>query len=144
MGKNIINRFEQKDFYLSNFYPIKVEYNGIIYLNSEAAFQAQKTINQRERRDFSILDPTRAKNLGRKINLREDWEEVKDQIMYEIVKEKFLQNVYIKKKLLGTGDAILIEGNTWGDTYWGQVNGKGQNKLGKILMKIRSELKEEK
>ena len=71
----------------------------------------------------------------------EDWEEVKDQIMYEICLAKFTQNEELKEKLLATGNEELVEGNTWHDTYWGVCNRRGKNKLGKILMRVRSELK---
>lgn len=64
--------------------------------------------------------------------------------MYEIVKAKFLQNKEIKEKLLLTGNEELIEGNTWGDRIWGTVNGVGENRLGKILMQVREELKHKK
>ena len=63
--------------------------------------------------------------------------------MYQIVKCKFEQNEDLKIKLLNTGNSELIEGNTWGDKIWGKVNGVGQNNLGKILMRIRKELKED-
>lgn len=72
-----------------------------------------------------------------------DWEEVKDKVMYEIVLAKFTQNPDLKEKLLATGDEHLEEGNTWGDTTWGTVNGIGENRLGIILMKVRKELQEE-
>ena len=75
--------------------------------------------------------------------LRGDWEEVKDNIMYEICKAKFTQNEDLKEKLLATGNDILEEGNTWGDRVWGTVNGVGENRLGKILMRVREELRNE-
>lgn len=67
---------------------------------------------------------------------------MKDGIMEEIVRAKFTQNQELKAQLLSTGDAILIEGNTWNDRYWGVDvrSGVGKNHLGKILMKIRLEL----
>ena len=61
--------------------------------------------------------------------------------MYELCYQKFSENEVLKDKLLETGDAILIEGNRYHDTYWGMVDGVGENKLGKILMRIREELK---
>lgn len=88
-------------------------------------------------------NPSEAKAAGRKIDLRSDWEEVKSQIMYEIVQAKFNQNPDLKEKLLATGDEHLEEGNTWGDTTWGTVNGIGENRLARILMKVRKELQEE-
>ena len=69
-------------------------------------------------------------------------EEVKDKVMYEIVLAKFTQNPDLKEKLLATGDEHLEEGNTWGDTIWGTVDGVGENRLGKILMRVRDELNE--
>ena len=94
-----------------------------------------------QRKNFLGLDPSSAKRKGRRVKLRDDWEEVKDQIMYEIVLNKFSQNEELRKKLIATGDEYLEEGNTWHDTYWGVCNGKGKNKLGKILMQVREELK---
>ena len=94
-----------------------------------------------QRKNFLGLDPSSAKRKGRRVKLRDDWEEVKDQIMYEIVLNKFSQNEELRKKLIATGDEYLTEGNTWHDTYWGVCNGKGKNKLGKILMQVREELK---
>lgn len=88
-----------------------------------------------------MLDPSSAKRKGRHVQLRHDWEKVKFDIMYEICKAKFSQNAELKDKLLATGDEYLEEGNTWGDRIWGTVNGKGQNNLGKILMRVREELR---
>lgn len=64
--------------------------------------------------------------------------------MYEICLAKFTQHEFLKEALLATGDSELIEGNTWRDYFWGVCNGKGQNKLGKILMRIRAELRNQK
>ena len=139
----VIDSFRGQYFFLSNFCEVPVIYDGITYLNNEAAFQAQKTINKEERIDFSMLNPSQAKRMGRRVSLRPDWEEVKFDIMYEICKAKFTQNQSYKENLLKTGDAELIEGNDWGDKIWGQVNGIGENHLGKILMRIREELKNE-
>jgi len=60
--------------------------------------------------------------------------------MTDLVRQKF-SNPQLAKQLLDTKDFELIEGNTWGDTFWGVCSGKGQNNLGKILMQIRNELK---
>ena len=93
-----------------------------------------------------MMTPRSAKKFGRKVELRPDWEEVKDQIMEEIVYAKFSQNKYILRKLIATKDEMIIEKNDWGDTYWGVCKFKevGENKLGKILMKIRKQFQEEK
>lgn len=137
----MINEFRDKYYFLSNFYNVKVEYLGNTYLNNESAFQAQKTYKPEERLQFSNLNPSESKRLGRRIKLRPDWEEIKFDVMYEICQAKFTQNKDLKEKLLATGEEVLEEGNTWGDRIWGTVNGKGQNNLGKILMRIREELK---
>lgn len=138
-----ILKFDGNYYFLSNFYPVEVEYEGITYKNSEAAFQAMKVIDVKERYAFKDLSPSKAKWLGRRVKLRPDWEDIKDQIMYEIVKSKFSNNMRLKKMLSDTGNSYLEEGNTWRDTYWGTVNRKGQNKLGQILMKVREELSNE-
>ena len=138
-----IDNFREEYFFLSNFYPSKVKYDGIEYLNSEAAFQAQKCSRRSDRLEFENLNPSEAKRLGRKVKIREDWEIVKLDIMRNIIREKFNQNPDITLKLIETGDNYLEEGNTWGDIIWGVCNGKGKNLLGKILMEIREEIKEE-
>lgn len=124
--------------FLSNFYEVPVQYNGLLFRSSEAAFQAQKCPERAN--EFLNLSPDEAKRMGRKINIRSDWESVKDIVMYEIVLAKFSQNEALKKKLIDTGDAFLAEENWWGDKYWGTVNGVGRNQLGKTLMKVRMEL----
>ena len=138
----MIDRFTDEYFFLSNFYDSKVTYDGITYLNNEAAFQAMKTLDEDERRKFALLDPDAAKKAGRKVSLRADWEDVKTDLMYEICKAKFTQNEDLAQKLSATGHEELVEGNSWGDRIWGKVNGLGENRLGIILMKIREELRQ--
>ena len=137
--ENCINKFRDDYYFLSNFYECNITYNGVTYRNNEAAFQAQKDIKRSE--EFANLSPASAKRLGRKVTLRRDWEEVKLDIMYELLKCKFDQNPSLKEKLINTGDRLLVEGNDWHDTYWGVCNGKGSNHLGKLLMKLREEYK---
>ena len=136
----MINEFRGKNYFLSNFYEAPVTYLGNTYQNNEAAFQAQKTYKPEERLQFSNLNPSEAKRLGRRIKLRPDWEEVKNECMYEICKAKFEQNKDIQQKLIDTGNRHLEEGNNWGDRIWGTVDGVGENRLGKILMVIRNEM----
>lgn len=136
----VIQEFSGEYEFLSNFYFAPVIYDGLEYLCSEAAYQAQKTGDLEERAKFQLYLASRAKRRGKKLGLRSDWEEVKDRIMYEIVLAKFTQNSELAQQLLATGDAELIEGNTWGDTYWGVYKNQGQNKLGKILMDVRHQL----
>ena len=133
----MIDKFEGKYFFLSNFYECPVLYNMLTYQNSEAAFHAQKTFDFETRKKFTTLNPSEAKRLGRIISLREDWEEVKLEHMKAILLCKFEQNPELKEKLIATYPHELIEGNWWHDTYWGVCNGVGQNNLGKILMELR-------
>lgn len=138
----MINEFDGEYFFLSNYYPAPVIYCATTFGNNEAAFQAMKCPYRIA--SFADLPPNEAKRLGRRVHLREDWEEVKDNIMYEICKAKFTQNEDLRQRLLATGDEYLEEGNYWDDKYWGVCGGEGQNKLGKILMRVRDELREEK
>ena len=133
--------FRGKYFFLSNFYNAPVMYEGLMYMNNEAAFQSAKVLDIEKRKQFCYLDPSTAKRKGRNVILRHDWEDIKDKVMEDCVRDKFTRNQELKQRLLETGDKELIEGNDWGDQYWGVSRGKGKNKLGKILMKIREELK---
>lgn len=141
MTENAIRSFRGLYAFLSNFYASEVTYEGITYQNSEAAFQACKSLDNAERLKFANLDPSSAKRLGRRVALRADWEDVKYNIMKGVVKAKFEQNSDLADWLIATGDAYLEEGNTWGDRTWGTVNGVGKNYLGKILMEVRDELR---
>lgn len=136
-----INSFLNENYFLSNYYEAPVKYDGILYQNNEAAFQAQKCADKADRQSFAGLNPTAARHLGRKIPLRKDWEQVKIPLMREIVQAKFEQNPQLREMLLATGGAYLEEGNTWGDRTWGTVNGIGANHLGRILMDVREELR---
>lgn len=145
----MITRFQEEYRFLSNFYICPVTYDGVIYSSAEAAYQAQKTTTSEDRALFAEMKPDVAKQMGKAVKLRPDWAEVKQQYMQEILRAKFVQNPQLKEKLLGTGDQLLIEGNTWHDNEWGicqcpkcrQV--KGQNLLGKILMNLRETLRED-
>ena len=137
-----ITSFRGEYAFLSNMYSVPVKWNGHTYQNSEAAFQSAKTLDPEERNAFCNLNGVAAKQKGKKVLLRKDWKDVKDGIMEEIIRAKFTQNPELAKKLVKTGDAQLMEGNNWHDTYWG-VNSmtlEGKKHLGIILMKIRAEL----
>lgn len=133
-----IDNFRGEYYFLSNFYSANVKYNGLPFRNNEAAFQSAKCPERAL--EFTELDPSSAKRLGRRVNLRQDWEAVKDSVMYEVCKCKFTQNEFLTNALIETGDSVLVEGNTWGDRVWGVCDGVGENRLGKILMRIRDEL----
>ena len=135
-----IDDFRGKYFFLSNFYPCTVEYEGRIHQSAEAAFQAAKTLNEHERSLFTELSPSQAKQRGRRIPLRDDWEKIKVQVMRDVCLAKFSQHEALRQRLSQTDDAILEEGNNWGDTFWGTVAGYGENQLGKVLMEVRSDI----
>lgn len=136
-----IDSFSDEFRFLSNFYPCKVEYENLIYPSVEHAYQAAKTLDIYERRQILFSAKAGdAKKLGRKLTLRSDWESIKLQVMEDLVRQKFKYES-LKKRLLATEDVYLEEGNYWSDFYWGVCNGIGENHLGKILMKVRKELR---
>ena len=106
-----IDYFREEYDFLSNFYPTKVLFDGIIYYNSEAAYQAQKCLQQTDKEQFALLSADEAKRLGKKVEMRPDWDDVKFKIMEQVVYEKFTQNPTLAQDLLNTGDRILKEGN---------------------------------
>jgi ribA/ribD-fused uncharacterized protein len=136
-GRIIAFRGEYR--YLSNFY---VEEDG---QTVEHRFQAAKAITPEDRIWVrKAPSPDEAKRRGRRVTLRSDWEQVKDDVMLGLLRAKFAPGSKLARQLMSTRGLVLEEGNTWGDTYWG-VNlytGEGENRLGKLLMQVRSELLE--
>lgn len=128
--------------YLSNFHESPVVFNGVTYKSSENAYQAAKCADVKEAELFPDLTPSESRKLGRKIKIIDDWDRVKFNIMFGIVLAKFEQNPELQEKLLNTGHKYLEELNYWNDIYWGKSFGKGENNLGKILMTIRSLLRQ--
>ena len=146
----MIPNFKQEPYtFLSNFYPCTVKYLGVKFPSAEHAHQAAKCKNEY---DFGAIrdaeSPKEAKRMGRIVSERggavDNWEETKTYIMYEIARAKFFGNPQLAEKLLATEDQDLVEGNWWGDTYWGVCKGQGTNLLGTILMIVRRELCERK
>lgn len=137
----MIKSFKRDYRFLSMSYPALIEYNGIVYYTAEAAFQAQKTTSIREQEKMSTLGPEAARKRGEKIPLRPDWERVKDGAMYGVLHAKFSQNKHLKDKLLETGEKVLVDTDYDHGLYWAEVAGVGENKMGKILMRIREELR---
>lgn len=140
-----IDSFRGKYAFLSNFYmctvSVPVGNETLTFQNAEAAFQAMKDVSKAK--EFCGLGPSEAKRKGRRVNLRTDWESVKDDAMRTVLRCKFMQNPELADMLVATGDAELIEGNTWNDRYWGVCNGKGKNRLGQLSMELRMELTQE-
>ena len=131
---------------LSNFSPHGIEMDGLWYPTIEHYFQAQKFHDQDHSEKIrNARTPNEARTLGRsrKIPIRGDWEEVKDGLMYEACLKKFRTHKNLRELLLSTGDEELIE-NAPMDYYWGcGRTGTGQNKLGKILERVRDQIRSE-
>lgn len=136
-----INEFDGSYRWLSNFWECDVPYNGHTYISSEHAYQAAKTTNEKDRlRIANCRTPGETKRLIRTLDQTPGFHERKLQIMEDIVRSKFTHNADLAEKLVETEGDTLVEGNSWKDTFWGVCCGKGENHLGKILMKIREEL----
>lgn len=150
---NVIGKFEGDNHFLSNFYvaPTTYRYESgavLTFQTGEAAFQAAKVKamvskdpNEKLAYVKSVEDapsPGLAKGCGRRVKIDLNlWEPIKVKCMREVVFQKFQQNPELRIKLIQTGHAMLVEGNTWGDTFWGRCEGKGSNILGAILMEVR-------
>ena len=134
----VIEHFENRNRWLSNFYSCTIAYDKVDYPTLEHAYQAAKTLNRRERETICLCKTAgKAKRLGCKVTMRPGWDVMKTSVMYELVLQKFERHKDLAAKLLRTKDSMLIEGNDWGDTFWGMVGNKGENHLGKILMRVR-------
>jgi hypothetical protein len=140
---NKIERFKGDYAFLSNFHPAIVFFDGRMYPTVENAFQAAKCLHEEDRAQFATLAPGQAKRLGRKIKMRPDWNSIRLDVMRDLVLQKFRNHAELQEKLLATGNATLVEGNQWHDTFWGVCNGVGQNNLGQILMNVRGILRDE-
>lgn len=140
----MIEKFEGEYSFLSNSYNNSICYKGVIYDNAESAYQSCKLKLKFDRLQFRNLSGEGARVLGRKIPLREDWEEIKFTIMREIIENKFKYNPVLKIKLKETGEKKLIKTNYEHDNFWGNCKCSecegivGLNNLGKILMIVRA------
>ncbi len=138
-----IDKFLDYYYFLSNFYMHPLFYKGKEYRSVEHAYQACKADNEAEHEYIRNLDTAgKAKRAGRNVKMREDWEFIKIELMFDLLKTKF-RDKELAKQLLETGDDILIEGNYWHDNFWGDCTCEackdieGKNMLGKLLMKVR-------
>ena len=144
----VIDSFSGEYSWLSNFYPVVIYSSGFNFQSVEIAYQASKTNNYMDWRQFALLegkDSGKAKRMGRKVKLIRDWDLKKLSFMKRYLYQKFMY-AELRGKLLATGNAILIEGNYWHDNYWGNCkcekckNKPGLNHLGKMLMEIRGNI----
>lgn len=137
----MISSFQGKNRWLSNFWPCKVELDGLEFHSTEAAYQAAKSLDTDARALFQNVPGAMAKRMGQYINVRPDWEEVRVRVMYDLLVQKFSKrNPELREQLKATGTQQLVEGNTWGDVFWGVCRGQGENVLGKLLMQVRAEV----
>lgn len=138
----VIVSFQNEHRFLSNFWPALVRFDGAEYPTVEHAYVAAKTLDNTFREVIRTTPrPGAVKRIGRmrSFELRPGWDDMKLDIMTDLVRQKF-RHQSLRDQLVATGDADLVEGNTWGDTFWGVCRGEGQNHLGKILMLVRSEI----
>jgi ribA/ribD-fused uncharacterized protein len=143
-----IRSFRGNYFFLSNFYDVlrydgrHIELEGLRFPSSEHAYQAMKTLDPDRRVAFQhYIEAKTAKQMGQRLKLREDWEDVKIDMMRTILAQKFAAGTELARKLLETGEAHLEEGNRHGDVFWGTVDGVGENWLGRLLMERRATLR---
>ena len=143
----IISEFQGEHRWLSNHVLARVVYDGHVFPTVEHAYVYSKTLVPEEQELFlaemNELSPGQAKKLGKSLTLRPDWEDVRLNIMRDLTLQKY-KIPYYRDKLLATGDAEIIEGNDWGDTFWGKYRGHGENNLGKIIMETRLYLRSQK
>jgi ribA/ribD-fused uncharacterized protein len=139
----MIKEFKDEYRWLSNFAPVEIRIGDRLFESVEHAYQSTKS-DDVFWKGFCRTEknPVVVKREAKKIVLRKDWEEVKEDIMLDCLRQKFSQEPY-KQLLLDTKNQEIQEGNWWGDDFWG-VNlktGKGQNKLGKMIVQVRKEIR---
>ena len=146
MAPSIIDTFSGRYRWLSNFWPVPVKLEGINYPTVEHAYQAAKTTDVVLRAQIAVcLRPGGAKRLGRCLPLRPNWDELRLAAMLGLLRQKFAPGTTLAVQLVATGTAMLLEGNNWGDRFWGvdAYDGVGENHLGRLLMTIRKDLQGE-
>lgn len=145
-----IDRFQGEYRWLSNFHPVEITYGGIVYPSVENAYQAQKCANESDKQQFSrlgcgrTLRPGSAKRLGKTVEQRKDWDDVRVGIMYELTSLKY-KDLVLRDKLKSTMCKILIEGNKHHDAFWGfDIHRNcGENRLGNIIMSVRDDIRKD-
>lgn len=141
----MITVFSGSNRFLSNFWPVEVEYEGVKYPSVENAYQAAKTTNLALREPFKTYTASQAKRHSHRLVVREDWNDIKLDVMRGLLEQKFAKGTELRSWLDNTKGQDLIEGNWWHDNFWGDCScitraecvKPGMNHLGKILMDIR-------
>jgi len=147
----MISGFQGEYRWLSNFYPAKIDAYGIVWPTVEHAYVASKMypmalqglLSSENLTWFLERTPAEIKRVGKMVDLRPDWEDIRIEVMKDLTRFKYSQdNPELKQRLIDTGDQELIEENTWGDRFWGvTTDGNGLNWLGRIIMEIREEIR---
>lgn len=146
-----ITEFRGEYFFLSNYYTHPLTWRGVEFHSAEQAFayakaafaKAPANVSVYESQVLSTAAPGEAKKAGRNFSIDiDEWDKHKVRYMREIVHAKFLTGTGIVGPLINTGAVMLVEGNDWGDSFWGRVKGsdgvwRGLNTLGVILMEER-------
>lgn len=139
----MIGPFKGQHRFLSNFFPVKLERRGVCYKSVEHFYQAMKTLDEEMRAKIvSASTAGKAKQIGRGVLLRDDWDEVRKAVMLYALRKKFLEPS-LRKKLLETIPHKLVEINNWHDNFWGVCACSkcekvvGLNYLGRLLMEVR-------
>lgn len=141
-----VQSFKGKNAFLSNFHPCEVEFEGQKYPSTEHAYQAAKTTDLKIRALFLLpqVSAAKAKRMAKTMKVREDWSEIRAGVMESLLRQKFAPGTELALKLASL-EGEITEGNYWHDNFWGSCTcvkcaDKGENVLGKLLMKLRAEL----
>jgi len=144
-----ITSFQGEHRFLSNFWPCTIAWEGLVYPSLEHAYAASRTDDASAKMMIcSCSTPGEAKEwlTAKVVEPSASWTIPKKlRVMEELLFLKFGgKEPLLTRALMATGKAELIEGNTWNDTFWGVCNGVGENNLGRLLMKVRESLFNEK
>ena len=139
----MITSFKDEYEFLSNFYPCKIEYGNLIFPSVENAYQAMKCANPNDMLQFTNITAAEAKKLGRKVTMRDGFDDIKYNVMRFLLDKKF-EDKDLQKRLLDTAPESIVEGNYWHDNYWGVCTCEkcrdkiGHNHLGELLQRKRN------
>jgi ribA/ribD-fused uncharacterized protein len=142
-----IAEFSGEHRWLSNFWPCPMTgQNGLEYPSVEHAYQACKFRPGSDEHEACRTAPTAAAAKKLAAGFKKAGKELpgfqfrRMSLMLRLLRLKFAFGTPLALRLTATWPAELVEGNTWGDTFWGVCRGKGENRLGQLLMTVRLEL----
>ena len=135
----MISEFSGDNRWLSNFWLCPIMKGEWVYPSTENAYQAAK-YPKAQRSLFVNVSPSKAKEYGQQVERPKNWDTDKLVVMRQVLEQKFRVGTYNAVLLSNTGTQEIIEGNTWGDVFWGICDGVGENHLGRMLMEIRDSI----